>query len=319
MTPLPEATHIVTQALGILAPFCARIDIAGGVRRGKQDPHDGELVAIARPELLGEMDALVKRGAITKATYGETKTLRWGAKYRGFHLPAYPNFKIELFLATELNWGYIYWLRTGSGDANKRIMNYLNRVNAPIRFRDSECVWARGGWEKDSKGEWQANDPVILNTPDEDAVFALLGIPFVEPRDRSEQHYEMLAKSGKFTRPPITVYEQYVRGNSNSDASFLPVEPVGQSGLFPQDTWKLMQKQDDWGGSGVDVKSGKECEPRPSMIFYADYIASIAEDERLLRSGAQMSAWLRELVVGRLAMNRRCLAILDKQRNSKAR
>jgi DNA polymerase/3'-5' exonuclease PolX len=46
--PLPEAERVAAAIVADLAPFCARIQVAGSVRRRKEVVGDIELVAIPR-------------------------------------------------------------------------------------------------------------------------------------------------------------------------------------------------------------------------------------------------------------------------------
>lgn len=74
--------------------------------------------------------------------------------------------------------------------------------------------------------------------------------------------------------------------------------------------WELMRKQDDYGDSGAVVKRGKESEPRPSPVFYADYVRWVKEDTERLKG--DVTGWRRELIEGRLQRNKWCLEILEK-------
>lgn len=168
---LAEALVKVEAVAELLASACERIEIAGSIRRGKETVKDAELVAISLPgdKLLALLDALVERGTIAKAIYPDGKT-RWGQKYRGF---MYDGLRVEVFIADAENWGYQYWLRTGPAEANVYVMQWLAWKLSPIRAKDGYWWW----------GEHQ------LKVESEEAMFTLLGLPFIRPAFRTEQVY----------------------------------------------------------------------------------------------------------------------------------
>lgn len=118
--------------LALLDGVVERAEIAGSVRRRKPLVHDVEVVIQPKGSAWGaRLDKLVETGRISKALYGQPGkyTTRWGDKYRGFVLDG---MRVEVFCADAVNWGYIYWLRTGPGDANHYAMMRLagGRVTA---------------------------------------------------------------------------------------------------------------------------------------------------------------------------------------------
>lgn len=173
-----KALPIVQGMVEQLRPYCERIEIAGSLRRGKSAVKDGEIVAIPKPGLLAYVDEMVAHGGIDKAVYGDKQTYRWGPLYRGMQVG---EIKVELFLATEDNWGYQWWLRTGPAEANTWIMKYLSMKKAPVRARD---------------GYWWWGDKKLRITSEEE-LFTLLGMPFVPPPGRTEQRYKQLIQWNK--------------------------------------------------------------------------------------------------------------------------
>lgn len=115
--------------------------------------------------LTRRLDALLGSGVIHLARYGDQMTTRWGEKYRGF---LFQQMRFELFMADEDNWGYVLWLRTGPRDANQYVMTQLAEFKSPVRARDG-YLWY--GLRK-------------LSVPHEAEMFRLLGMPYIEPKDR---------------------------------------------------------------------------------------------------------------------------------------
>lgn len=74
--------------------------------------------------------------------------------------------KLDMFLAEPDNYGAIKLIRTGSMEFNVALFAHAGRAGFDI---DRGWFWRDG--EK-------------IATPEEEDVFALLGLPYVEPRDR---------------------------------------------------------------------------------------------------------------------------------------
>ncbi len=191
-----KALELTEKMLGFLQPHVERIEVAGSVRRLADSVKDVELVAIFDDHLLTVLDDLVHQGVIIKANYNGSN--RWGDKYRGFCFAVYPDFKFELFRATSTNWGYILWLRTGPGDANIEAVTRLNKT----QYRAIDGYIFRGSnWQNLKKG-WRADDMELVDIPDEQAMFEILGMPLViEPSARSVQAYRHIAMTSKRQTP----------------------------------------------------------------------------------------------------------------------
>lgn len=175
MSEMHRAKQVMTvagQVSSMLADACERIEVAGSLRRGKATVKDVEIVAIPRwtPALLARLDRLVLEGTIRKAEYGVGGLHRWGEKYRGF---VYKGVRFEVFLANADNWGYIFWLRTGPGDANQYVMTRMMLGSAPVRCRGAD-VWHEGR---------------KLVVAEEEVFFGLLGMRWVPPSERTMAVY----------------------------------------------------------------------------------------------------------------------------------
>jgi len=176
---LSQATEIATRLVTELSPGCERIAVAGSVRRGKPDVHDLELVCVPKivtvADLFGNptnsyslLDAELIRLGLHQ--------LKGGEKYKQFALPEEIN--LDLFITSQEQWGWIFVLRTGHRDFNKWLVT-------PRRHGG-----ALPGYIK-SVGGWLANGNGPIRTPEEQDVFRVLGVEWVEPEFRSVEHREM--------------------------------------------------------------------------------------------------------------------------------
>lgn len=173
-----DVLPIAQEMARTLQIACEQLQIAGSIRRQKLDVKDVELVAIAKTfdgqnALHWLLDKLLEEGTIEKALYGAKETTRWGDKYRGF---MYQGIKFEIFITQPHSFGYQYWLRTGPGDANTYFMKLCKFRKAPFHVKDGEVWW---------------ND-TVLDIPDEQTWFKLLGISALSPNQRSVQTYTRL-------------------------------------------------------------------------------------------------------------------------------
>ena len=112
---LQDAQAIAREVIAALAPACERIEVAGGVRRHKPDPHDIEIVALPRfrEEPLGFFDTqrvAETDGAISAASASgllrlDSDVKRNGPRYKRF-LSRGTETIVELFLVHDpAQWG----------------------------------------------------------------------------------------------------------------------------------------------------------------------------------------------------------------------
>lgn len=200
---LADARMVIGELVELLRPACERIEIAGSVRRNKPEVHDAEVVIIPTPDLLPLTDDLIQYGTAQYALYGEKRTKRWGNDYRGL---LFKGVKCELWMSPADSWGYKLWLRSGPGDANKYIMNWLGlkHVNAPVRFQGG-YGWYSRNWTHNGKA-WVAVDKQRLRIASEEDLFAVLGMPFIPPSERTEMVYKKLTNVREFKWPDYAAY-----------------------------------------------------------------------------------------------------------------
>lgn len=166
-----EAKAIADELRDELSDVCEQVVVGGSIRRWVRYVKDAELVVLPKhaPALLARIDSWLIAGRVKKAMYGNSAE-RWGTKYRGL---VYRGLRVEIFVGDRDNFGYLLWLRTGPGEANKYVMQQCIYRAAPYR--------AEGGyWWKEGRK---------LSIPDETEMFRLLGMTEVLPHLRSIDVY----------------------------------------------------------------------------------------------------------------------------------
>lgn len=187
---LSAAKQIADELKSALAPACTRIEIAGGVRRGKPDVHDLELVCIPelsrKPRLeLGRpayasktlLDAVLydleKRGRIVER-------VKDGDKYKQLKLSdgtgQLYGFKLDLFIVLPpAQWGVIFTIRTGPGSVEDNFSRWMVTQRSIGGALPSNLRVKEGA-------VWCGDD--VIPTPEEQDFFAVLGLDWLEPSQR---------------------------------------------------------------------------------------------------------------------------------------
>ncbi len=173
-------SNAIEEMLVPLAESPAQFMLAGSLRRGCQQVHDLEYVAVPKvaevrgDDLFGtpvntnlmidKLDRMLACGQIEKAIYSDGKT-RWGTKYRGF---MYGGVRHELFMTGGDTFGLHVVIRTGPAEFSKAFV---------IRLRAAGYE-ARGG-QVFAQGR---HTPIAV--PTEQRMFELAGLKYIDPRER---------------------------------------------------------------------------------------------------------------------------------------
>jgi DNA polymerase/3'-5' exonuclease PolX len=181
-----DAKAIAERLVTRMEPFCRRVQIAGSIRRGRQEVKDIEIVAVPEwgESSLGlfldggeKINKLLQWafddesfGDLTWIKPGTQEVIPWAPKRDGKYWRALlrEGIKLDLFLTTEEQWGLIYLIRTGSAEFSQGVMTYVKHQTY-YRIKDGTLL--------DGEGE-------VLPTPEEDEVFRLLRLDYVEPGGR---------------------------------------------------------------------------------------------------------------------------------------
>jgi DNA polymerase/3'-5' exonuclease PolX len=197
-----------------LRPVCTRLELAGSVRREKQDPKDIELVAIAGIESEERCDLFGQVVSVTLVNRLEDRLQELLELPAGWawqldeELPRNgPRYKrlrhkvlgicCDLFLTSERGWGGAMAIRTGPADFSQALVTLARRQGKHVA--DGYLIHGhpkprlenlhRPGANSDEeypcpKG---AACPLIIPTLEEGAFFAALGLPYWDPAARTAE------------------------------------------------------------------------------------------------------------------------------------
>jgi DNA polymerase/3'-5' exonuclease PolX len=169
---LSAALDIAHEVVRTLAPHCERIAIAGSVRRKRPIVKDIEVVCVPRVEEIP--DGLFGRRTVRSEIFVASVN-RLGLVHKGdlatgrMCQVTMAEITLDLFIARRENWGFILAIRTGSANFSHRILGR---------------GWRRAGCHaEDGMILRNGTDVPVLMLEEED-LFRLIGIPWVEPKER---------------------------------------------------------------------------------------------------------------------------------------
>ena len=182
----------------ILSPFCERIEIAGGIRRQKEEPHDIEIVCQPRslPAIFTDYDnevnmldhtikGMLRKSDINLVTNGDSdkagKKAPCGPKY---YRLKYRGEKLDIFsVIPPAQWGTVFLIRTGDADFSHEFVTRLWKFNLRSVDGHIERIWAHSELMKRHPEKYA---PIVENTPEEIDAFNLCQLGFIEPKDRTK-------------------------------------------------------------------------------------------------------------------------------------
>ena len=179
---LQDAQAIAQEVIAALAPACQRIEVAGGVRRHKPDPHDIEIVALPRfreaplgffdTQRVAETDEAISAASASGLLRLDSDVKRNGPRYKRF-LSRGTETIVELFLVHDpAQWGVIFAIRTGPADFNQRLVTSRAQGGAmPV-----------GAAVRDG---WLTNMGTKVATREEHDYFSFIGVPYWPPEERT--------------------------------------------------------------------------------------------------------------------------------------
>lgn len=167
-TPWLQAHNLATHLEIALSPHCYQIEIAGSLRRQKPEVGDIEIVCIPKPYDVG----LFSTGLATVVNQWPKVKGELPCRYTQRRIPG-TEMLLDLFMVTEQTWGYHLALRTGPAEFSQAIVMQLK---------------AEGFRTEDGKVFGRSAE---VSIPTEEALFKLLGWPYIAPEHRAESKYKI--------------------------------------------------------------------------------------------------------------------------------
>lgn len=199
--PLDDARLVAADLVIEFEDVCARIQIAGSIRRRKAVVHDIEIVVIPKIEdrvkaglfadetepvdLLEERlaDLLARKVVYARSVENHRQDGSIDVQEKlgpAFKALVFDGIPVDLFIVRPpATWGVIFGLRTGPGDWNTRLVMDCKAIGR--RVEGGQVVAWHGG-----SSSWKA-----IPTPEEADFFRALGQPWVEPRNRAVDRVEI--------------------------------------------------------------------------------------------------------------------------------
>ena len=172
---LNAAKDIANSIVQAIEPACHRAHVAGSIRRLKPEVKDIEIVAIVNDygllyEKLAQFGRFIKPG-VPDVVDWPTKP---GAKY--VRMLLHGSIKLDLFVASQENFGALFAMRTGSGVSSNGLPGFV-----PGLF---------SAWKKKSGGGRMVNcmpttpEGISIPVPEEEDFFQLCGVEWIPPENR---------------------------------------------------------------------------------------------------------------------------------------
>ena len=200
--PLERAQGLAQRILDEMASHCDRIVVAGSIRRRVADIGDVEILAIPKTrrdlDLFGEpvglpIDALheylegLERSGTVRKRRDKNGRPAWGPKLKRISWPLDAiEIAVDLFCTSAETWGALLAIRTGPWEFSKRLVT--QRAKGGICPNDMEF--------KDG-GVWRYVGAYrrFVPTPDEETLFAEMGLPYVAPEHRFRTTFESVSEA----------------------------------------------------------------------------------------------------------------------------
>lgn len=154
---LERAKAIANEVITKLAPYCAKIEVAGSIRRQKPWVEDVDIVLIPSPSDLWNLSSeVMKLGPAVMDGYKLKRINHNGIQ-------------VDLYYATAETWATLLLIRTGSKDNNIRLCSLAKKRGWHLA--------ANGDGLFNERGERIAGDS-------EESIYKMLSLPYEEPWER---------------------------------------------------------------------------------------------------------------------------------------
>jgi DNA polymerase (family 10) len=167
------------EAAWIVAKFdylCDQVVVVGSIRRQRPEVNDIDIVVVPKAPRDENWDRIakeLKHAYLMEQINKGPKLMRFAHRAED-RLGAVADYTVDIYRATPQTWGILCLVRTGSKEHNVKLCN--------LALRRGMKLSAAEGLLKpiDTSGALMAN--IACKTEEE--IFAALGLPFIEPKDR---------------------------------------------------------------------------------------------------------------------------------------
>lgn len=165
---LNHGQHLAEKIVAEHAPFCAKIEVAGSIRRECRTVNDIDLVLIPKTVLSPIVERVTQKWKQIAGIKGDARNLRFVSP-GGFQLDIFIAHDeiVDLVSTTPTNWGAVLLCRTGSVNHNRQLCYHA--ITKGLKFAPYKGVL---------KG-----DQIIASATEEE-IYAALGLEWREPKER---------------------------------------------------------------------------------------------------------------------------------------
>lgn len=192
-----------------LQPGCEKISVAGSIRRKKQEVKDIEIVAIPIVNHYEEMDlfgdivdkkSIDVLGEFLSAKLHDNswdwqmdmENKKWGPRYKRLRHKG-NGIACDLFYAKMGSWGGAMIVRTGPSEFSHALMGLIQRRGYHVA--DGYFLHRHPRPAKGCRAGEKCR--MIVACPTEESFFMQLGLPYIEPKDRTVERLRELENSCK--------------------------------------------------------------------------------------------------------------------------
>jgi DNA polymerase/3'-5' exonuclease PolX len=169
--PYAQALEIAQGFVAAIRPYCERVEIAGSLRRQKEEIGDIEVVAI--PKIVMGLDLFGNAGVAHSLLEEGTRSFNLLLDGPFQKKIQFAFIDVDLFITTPEKFGVIFAIRTGSADFSKWLVTTKQKGGAlpsNMRVHDGRV--------------WMGQHALV--TPEEVDFFKAIGLTWVHPEQRAE-------------------------------------------------------------------------------------------------------------------------------------
>ncbi|MDG7016480.1 MAG: hypothetical protein JRM82_03795 [Nitrososphaerota archaeon] len=212
---LQRACFLANEVVGLLTPYTTRIAVAGGIRRGKADPHDIEIVCEPKRNPVPTLDlptalrsdapnyAVLPGPDFVQFEVGRLLDRgvfqRGDPDKRGARAPCGPKYyrlrylgeKLDIFVVIPpAQWGAVFAIRTGGAGFSHSLVQRgyakgIHEISGHLELVKGEAGALVTQPFPHDEGKipksWQR---AVIDTPEERDFFNALGVEWSDPKDR---------------------------------------------------------------------------------------------------------------------------------------